>query len=213
MSGFVHLGVIVITGFKWKEKDLEDFLESNPGAALPPLPKYPEFNSGWQYETIGRQVKCKGGIIDLLVRAWLDDGITVKNHIYVYELKSVDAKRQDKEQLSRYVKSAQDSMFEVVSATRDFERDLRIVQDYCGSWVTGILIAPSGAPDVLVTNFGRGFTFKWRTLQKPAFSNSQLSDLLSPYIRQNIFYEAGREIGEKITRAREDACLVNVWKN
>lgn len=200
----------MVTGWNWKEKDLEDFLEINPGAAILP---FGNNDHSWQYETIGRQVKCDNGIIDLLVRAWVDNGITVRNHIYVYELKKVEAKRQDREQVNRYVKSVKSAMHSVAQSGANFYRDLRIVNDFCDAWVTGILIAPSGAPDVFVTRWHDGFSFRRREGRKPAFDNSELESVLAQHVRQNIQLEAGVEWGEKITNAQKDLRVIPVWKS
>lgn len=86
---------------KWKEKELEDFIEANPLVLFPIY--FEGSHEHLEVVVLGRQIRCRYGIIDLLIGSyWRHQDIPMFT-VTVVELKAVTANQRTVEQVLRYM--------------------------------------------------------------------------------------------------------------
>lgn len=196
---------------KFKEKLLEDYLEQHPEVLA-------DMFFGFQathieFKCIGRQVKCEGGIIDLMYSATHHNELgTNPSTIVILELKGVPAKRQDREQVDRYVSSVVDAIYQGTDISNGMSR-LNVVADYADQWVHGYIVAPGGNTDIDVQLVGNTFEFRWAKRKKPSFDNERLVELVKPVADSNIDLHLGMEIGKQMAEAITNTPKPMFWSN
>lgn len=187
---------------KFSEKELEDWFCDNVQEAMSALHSFPH---DYTFTLLGRQVKCEGGIIDLLI---LQQGETVGMDyhtgvgvIHVVELKATKAKRQDWEQLDRYMRCLKDSIWHCADTSGGQERLVRAlntINEYDGLWTHGTLVATSGDADGYATKDSNGFHIRPGKRRTPSFENDELEDLIVQHVNDNIKWAMGMDTGHLI---------------
>lgn len=196
---------------KFKEKLLEDYLEQHPEVLAN---MYLQLGAdSLEVECIGRQVKCEGGIIDLMFSVTHHNEFSTNPRtIVILELKGVPAKRQDREQVDRYVSTVVDAIYQATDVSNGLSR-LNVVADYASQWVQGYIVAPGGNTDIDVQLVGNTFEFRWAKHKKPSFDNEKLAMLVKPIADDNIDLHLGMEIGRQMAEAVTNTPKPMVWRN
>lgn len=191
---------------KFKEKELEDWMCENIQSSMEWTSKF--LPKPYRYRVIGRQVPCKGGILDLLVEVTAPGDDLSPIHLIVLELKAKPGKRQDIEQVDRYVREVK-STLDLMCFEESIKDELRhfseltiwrALHEY-NSWnsVQGMVVAPGGVADIHVQKNEHGFSFSYPGSKRPHFDNSALERILTPAALHNIRYHLGGSIGKQIS--------------
>jgi len=168
----------------WLEKRLEDYIVANPRTVSEQILDY---DDDYEVSTLGRQVRCQYGIIDVLL--WVHG--PEHNLLLVVECKAKHERGLAIEQVERYIASVQsiariqDVRLGAIPVIVAPSFDKRIVSTY-----DGILIAAQ--------QIDNGFNLKRAFEWKPS-SNDHLISVLGPVIQRAQRDAAAREIRDAMS--------------
>lgn len=174
---------------EWRERELEDYVVADIGRFLGSLRVGGDI-SAFEVGIIGRQVKCRYGVIDLLVYSTRIDTPMPFFTVSLLEFKSVQADKKTVEQVMRYMTAIEQIGIYDAVPDDDFFDYAHMVDSYI--YFESMIVAPSFSeaikwyPNrVLATYNGSGFDFAFdKGIKGTRRDNDELQTALMPIIKR-----------------------------
>jgi hypothetical protein len=170
----------------WKEKELEDYIVANPFELFADYEIVP---LSLQIRLLGRQVRCKYGIIDLLYCLSSAEEWRAYPHIYILELKAVQADKKTVEQMERYKAAVNDIDLYKYVPPGDFLHYAHMIDNFMT--INTMIVAPSFHESIrwfeiqkLTDRTDAGFTFRKAESSPDGWaSNDELEAAMVPALK------------------------------